>query len=212
MPEITDILNIIQTVIILVFSLVIHENAHARVAYYLGDPTAKYQGRFSLNPLKHMQLAGLLLPLILSLLKLPPIGFAKPVIVNTENFKYPAFYNILVAIAGPLSNLLMAFIAIALYNKLTFLDDFGISGGNEFLLKFSVINLVLFLFNSLPIPPLDGSRIYTSFISKNNTNLLIIIEAVGFGIVILLLRNDRFSEYFTFILQSIITSMAQLVG
>lgn len=188
-----EYLEILQNIVILLFSLVIHENAHARIAYFLGDPTSKYAGRFSLNPLDHIDLVGLILPLILALMHLPVIGAAKPVVVDISNFKHPRFYNILVALAGPLSNFLLATIAILLYNRLSFLPHGIFLSTNQFLINFTIINLLLFMFNLLPIPPLDGSRLYTSFISRENNQ---IIEWSGLILIIFLLGNTKFQEYF----------------
>ena len=207
-----EYLEIAQNIIILLFSLVIHENAHARVAYYLGDPTARNAGRFSLNPLNHIHWLGLLLPLILSFMKLPPVGFANPVEVCVENFKHPKLYNILVALAGPLSNFLLALMAAILYNRLSFLPQITFIVVNKFLVNFCVVNLLLCLFNAIPIPPLDGSRIYTSFIDHKKFKTLSFIEGVGFTLIILLLDNKKFAQSFQSLLKTIIETMEYLSG
>ncbi|MFK7973273.1 MAG: site-2 protease family protein [Rickettsiaceae bacterium] len=207
-----EYLEIIENIVILIFSLVIHENAHARVAYYLGDPTARNVGRFSLNPLKHIEWSGLLLPFILSFMKLPPVGFAKPVPVCIQNFKHPTLYNILVALAGPASNLLLAFIAIILYNRLSFLPQTTFIVVNTFLVNFCIINLLLCIFNAIPIPPLDGSRIYTSFIDHRKIKIHICLEYIGFATIILLLGNKQFTQYFNSLLIYLISIMEYFSG
>lgn len=199
-----EYLEILQNIVILIFSLVIHENAHARVAYYLGDPTSKNDERFSLNPIKHIHWLGLLLPVILSLMHIKPIGFAKPVMVDARNFKHPRFYNILVALAGPISNLLLATIAIMIYTRIGSANAEGILfSASKFLTNFFAINLMLCFFNLLPIPPFDGSRLYTSFIDQTKVKTHGFIEGVGFALVIFMLSNDKISSYFLHLLEYI---------
>lgn len=144
-------------VITLIVSFTMHELAHAYVAYKFGDDTAKKQGRLTLNPIKHLDPFGTILILVAG------FGWARPIPVNRRFFKKPRLAGVLVSIAGPVSNLILAFIGFFL---LVLMHAYGM----EMLAAFSTwldqffsiwiqLNLVLFLFNLLPLPPLDGYRI-----------------------------------------------------
>ncbi len=139
--------------ITLIFAFTFHEFAHAYVAYKFGDDTAKKQGRLTLNPLKHLDPFGTILILIAG------FGWARPVPVNRFFFKRPRLAGVLVSVAGPLSNLVLALIGFAFAFGL---DRFGLSTSDnlyEFFQIFIQLNIVLFVFNLLPLPPLDGYRI-----------------------------------------------------
>ncbi|MDN3017711.1 site-2 protease family protein [Paenibacillus sp. BSR1-1] len=140
-------------VITLAVAFTVHEFAHAFVAYKFGDQTAKNQGRLTLNPLKHLDPIGTLLIFIAG------FGWARPVPVNRFFFKKPRLASILVSAAGPLSNLILAVIGFIVGYGLS---RFGISTSeviNNFINIFINLNIVLFVFNLLPFPPLDGYRI-----------------------------------------------------
>ena len=138
----------------LIFSLTVHEYSHACAALVLGDTTAKDQGRLTLNPLKHLDLVGIMMLFIIGL------GWAKPVPVNIENLINKRRSLYIVALAGPLSNIIIAILStIAFY-----LTD-SQSGYNSFFTYMATINILLALFNLFPIPPLDGSNIIYSFLS-----------------------------------------------
>lgn len=151
-----ELLSILIVVVILLVSIVIHEIAHGATAYWLGDDTAKVAGRLTLNPLAHIEpTISIIMPLVCIIAGLPVIGGAKPVPVNTRKINGGEWGMALVALAGPLSNFLLAFIGYGIFSLL------NISSGlfGSILVLFVKINLGLMLFNLLPIPPLDGSKI-----------------------------------------------------
>lgn len=150
---------------IVLIALTVHEVAHGYAAYKLGDPTAKSLGRLSLNPLRHLDPIGALCMLLFR------FGWARPVPVNTRYFKKPRRDMALTALAGPLSNLCMAILAlmIARYMELITVSINNVGGRILFLLYFffqlfATMNLGLAIFNLIPLPPLDGSRIFLIFL------------------------------------------------
>lgn len=150
----------------LLLALSMHEAAHGFVAYLLGDPTAKHQGRLTLNPLKHLDPIGTIVFFIAR------IGWARPVPVNPRYFKNPRLGMALVALAGPGSNFLMALVFAALFHMIAMYE---ITSQTDPALKVLIplllickagvmVNLILAFFNLMPIPPLDGSRIVSFFL------------------------------------------------
>lgn len=172
-------------------AVVFHEYAHGRVAYWLGDPTARDAGRLTLNPLAHIDPFGtVLLPLLLALLRFalhvnaPLLGYAKPVPINPIYFRRPYHGMMLVAIAGPLTNLALAGIGTAFWYGL---GESTWKGVELFVLYFVVINVVLAVFNLIPVPPLDGSRVLLYFLPDGGKRVLHLIEPFGFVLIFLLL-------------------------
>ena len=153
-----NIIQFIYLIIALVVTLTVHEASHALVAYYLGDPTAKLKGRLSLNPVRHLDPIGSLIFLITQ-----KIGWGKPVPINPANFKHPMRDSALTALAGPMSNFILAF-AVALPWR--YLGDYI----PEYLLLFFQmvfhVSILLGIFNLFPFPPLDGSKILGLVIPK----------------------------------------------
>ena len=156
-----------------VIALVVHEVSHGFAAYKLGDPTAKRSGRLSLNPLRHIDPFGtVVLPLLLMLMNWPIFGYAKPVPYNPSYFKDPRKGDVIVGLAGPASNLVMALVASGLAWALMYVapgafeNQIFIYFYAWFLPMFVLINLYLMFFNLLPIPPLDGSSIFAILIPR----------------------------------------------
>jgi Zn-dependent protease len=152
-----DITYIIVVVVVILLSMTLHEAMHAFVSYWLGDDTAKQQGRLTLNPVKHIDpFLTLLLPLMLAVIGAPIFGGAKPVPFNPNRVRYDEWGAALVAVAGPLTNLLIAFVVFGIY---------ALAGAPQGGLLAMVtvtavmVNLGFFIFNMIPIPPLDGSRV-----------------------------------------------------
>ena len=163
--------------VIFLFALTIHEFAHAATANMLGDPTPRLAGRLTLNPIKHID------PLGLIMLFLVHFGWAKPVPINPYNFKNPARGEMVVSFAGPASNLLAAFLAARVLKLFPLLmATNGLTYG--FISEFIWINVMLAVFNLLPIPPLDGSHFLEPFIPYNYRR---IFEQYGFFILVFIL-------------------------
>jgi Zn-dependent protease len=162
-----DIVITIFSLIVLLFSVIIHELAHGYVANSLGDPTAKYQGRLTLNPIVHLDIFGsIILPLLLFLSQSPVlVGWAKPVPVNPYNFTDQKWGGIKVSLAGPATNLVLALVFGLLIRFLPFEIYQVFTRGDFNILDFIVhINIILAVFNLVPIPPLDGSWLLFQFI------------------------------------------------
>ena len=158
------IATIVITIGVILVSMTIHEAMHGFVAYWLGDDTAKDEGRLTLNPIKHIDpFLTILLPVMLAIFHLPIFGGAKPVPFNPNRVRYGEWGAALVAFAGPLSNFMIAFIAFGLMVVLGYgsTNALMLGGGllGTVLQYFVFINLGFFVFNMLPIPPLDGSRV-----------------------------------------------------
>ena len=153
---------------VLLFALVFHEFSHGWVANKLGDPTAKYAGRLTLNPMAHLDLFGSLMILFVG------FGWAKPVPVDSRYLANPRTDMMKIAFAGPASNLLLAFIAGSII-RLT--GNMGVL--SSMLIMFAQINIMLAVFNMIPIPPLDGSQIFSGLMIRHNPDLVIKLQVHG---------------------------------
>jgi Zn-dependent protease len=177
---------LVPLLLIILVSLSFHEAAHAWTANRLGDPTARSLGRLTLNPLSHIDWFGtVLFPLLMYLLGLIPFGWAKPVPVDARNLAHPRRDFAVVALAGPVSNLILAAVAAVLLSLLP------TSQAGElvwWLLYVTLtINVLLAVFNMLPIPPLDGGNVLSGMVPESTARLIDALRPYGFLILIAML-------------------------
>lgn len=185
-----DYLWLLKTIPAVIIGLTIHELAHAYTAYKLGDMTAKNDGRLTFNPLKHIDPLGFILIVIAG------FGWAKPVGFNPDNLKHKHRDEILISLAGPFSNFLLAILFLIVARALFFLPYFhGTPTGLvvvNLLVLWAVINFGLFVFNLIPIPPLDGSHVYTTFLKEINPKLLQSMYMYGtWGLLLIILIQSN---------------------
>lgn len=206
-----DIQTLLIYIIPLTFAITLHEFAHGWVANQCGDATARMLGRLTLNPIKHIDPMGtILVPIVLYFTGSPFLfGWAKPVPINFNALKYPKRDMILVALAGPASNFIMALlwsfaimIALSLESQLLIeMAKFGV-----------VINLVLGVFNLLPLPPLDGSRIVSALLPNNLAYYYNKLEVYGLYIVLALLFFGIFQKVILPIVRILQVSIFSAIG
>jgi len=176
-----DFIYVVIVLAVILFSMTIHEAMHAYVGYWLGDNTAKLQGRLTLNPIKHIDpFMTIILPITLALVGAPIFGGAKPVPFNPHNIKFGEWGGALIAIAGPLTNFIIAFVSFGVWVMFG-MPDKGVSG-QIFIVLISV-NLGFFIFNMIPIPPLDGSRVLYALAPEFIRRAMEYIERYGVVLV-----------------------------
>jgi Zn-dependent protease len=193
-----DIDSIVQTIAVyaipVLFAISLHEAAHGYVARYFGDPTAAELGRLSLNPVRHIDPFGtIILPLVLSLLHLPALGFAKPVPVDYDRLRNPRKQMAFVAAAGPAANFLMGLGWTILGVVLTLV--FHMTRDNFFIKMIEagiLVNSAMFVFNLIPLPPLDGGRIVTGILPLALARKYAQIERYGIFVFIALIALMQF--------------------
>jgi Zn-dependent protease len=180
------IAEILYQMIAFLFAISVHESAHAWTASRCGDPTARMLGRVSLNPIRHIDLFGtIILPLVAAISGIPLLGWAKPTPVDPRNFRNPMLDDILTSVAGPVSNFIVATGALLLLGGISLssvsghsvitgllggFDDAGsdspLAFAAKLLFELMLINIVLAVFNLIPVPPLDGSHVLRHFLSE----------------------------------------------
>ncbi|MBX4191293.1 MAG: site-2 protease family protein [Candidatus Doudnabacteria bacterium] len=191
-----DPLSVVIFVAILLFSIILHEVAHGLMAEKLGDPTARFMGRLTLNPISHIDPVGsILVPLILLLPTIvsgtPPkflFGWAKPVPVDYRNIRDVRKGLILISIVGPLTNFMLAAIAALVVRYMSNLSDTGLVLLGQVIL----VNIVLSVFNMIPIPPLDGSKVLAGilgYINRDWMHTFLELERYGFILVIVMIMT-----------------------
>lgn len=192
-----DIQGILILFGVIIFSMTLHEVVHAFVGYFLGDDTAKAQGRLTLNPIKHIDpVLTIIMPVALYLMGGPIFGGAKPVPLNPNRIRHGEWGMALVAVAGPLTNLLLAFVAFGLGVIFGIISSDGIMATSigQIVWLFIQVNLGFFVFNMIPVPPLDGSRVLYAlapdgvrrgmeWIERYGLMLILIIVLVGSSIL-----------------------------
>jgi Zn-dependent protease len=201
--------DILFQIVVFMFAISVHESAHAWTAWRLGDPTARMLGRVTLNPIKHIDPIGtVLLPIIALLTHFPVIGWAKPTPVDPRHFKHYVRDDILTSVAGPISNFLIATCAVICLAIISLTSAQGsvivrnmaagyISDTSSMLMPLTLllyeamqINILLGVFNLIPVPPLDGSHVLRHFLPEN---LRRVYDSVGmFGLIVLLFWGGRF--------------------
>jgi Zn-dependent protease len=191
---------IVFAIISILISLVIHEFMHAYVGHLLGDTTAQSEGRLTLNPLSHIDpFMTVILPIITIFTFGVPVLAAKPVPFNPDRVKYDEFGAAMVAAAGPLTNLVLAVIGALILRTIG-----GAGVAADFFSEFVVLNVALFVFNSIPIPPLDGSRVLYAFAPEPLQDLMRAIEPFGLMVIFALVLLGGFGGFLNNINQTIL--------
>ena len=188
------IISVISSLAVIFFTLPIHEWAHGFVSTKLGDPTPKYQGRLTLNPMAHIDWVGAAAILLFG------IGWAKPVQVNARYYKNPKWGMALVALAGPLSNIITAFIALLLHYIIY----------TVLILVNASVEVYLAVFNLIPIPPFDGSRILFTFLPQKYYFKIMLYERYIFVVLFVLLYIGIFDAPISFLSNGILNAINSL--
>lgn len=186
-----EISSLLISALAVIVGIVVHESAHALAAYALGDKTARSRGRVSLNPLNHIDPFGtILLPLLMIAAGGPVFAFAKPVPVYLGNLKHPKRDELLISLAGPASNIVLACLGALLLSGVVNGSLWGLAAGSvlvEFSLTFIFVNLSLAFFNLIPLPPLDGSSILVPFLKGGALNTYYRVQQYAMPILIVVL-------------------------
>lgn len=206
-----DPIYIALVIAVVLLSMTLHEAMHAYTSYWLGDDTAKREGRLTLNPIAHIDpFLTLALPIMLAVLGLPIFGGAKPVPFNPMRVRYEEFGAALVGLAGPLTNLVIAFVVFGFYALL------GTPSGflGEAMVLTVLVNLGFFIFNMLPIPPLDGSRLLYALAPDGARRFMEVIERQGILLVfaVVLLFSSQIGQFILGVRDAIVAVFAAFFG
>jgi len=183
-----DLVDILKIAPAAVIGLTVHEFSHAYAAYKLGDSTAKEEGRLTLNPLKHIDWLGFFLIIIAG------FGWAKPVSFNPNNLKNKHRDEIIISVAGPISNFILAILFFIIARILYSTNYFQTSGLEiiNLIMTWGIINFSLFVFNLIPIPPLDGSHIYLTYLKEINPKLMTNMYKWGtLGLILIIVADNK---------------------
>ncbi len=175
--------EIVVVLVSIILSMAVHEAMHGFAAHWLGDDTAALEGRLTLNPLKHIDVfTTVLLPMVLILSHLPPFFAAKPVPFNPNRVKYEEYGAALIGLAGPLTNLALAVLAAGVFRLWGIHQGYNIYNS---IVLFTEVNIGFFVFNMIPFPPLDGSRVLYAFAPEPLQEIMLRIEQMGFVAIII---------------------------
>ncbi len=217
--EIVDVLIVLG---VIVGSMILHELAHGVVAYVLGDDTAKENGRLTLNPLKHLDpFMSIVVPILLYISGMPIFGGAKPVPIDPGNFKHRERDMALVGIAGPLTNFVLAFVffLIGYWTGLFLIKDGGMyidpnDIWSNLVASGVLVNLGFMIFNLIPIPPLDGSRVLYAIAPDGVRNVMLLMERFGIIIIyaLIVIMGGAFSSLIINARSGILSFFCWIVG
>ena len=222
MRFLSDPIGLLYFIPSFLIAITVHEVAHAYTAWKLGDPTASAMGRISLNPMRHIDPIGLIIMVVIG------FGWAKPVQINPRNFKNEKLGMAISALAGPVSNIIMAFAGLIIYNIIVALSDNlilinGVLLGSgevsavtlsavRFSLEFVRWNILFAVFNMIPIPPLDGSRIVNYFLPPRLSNYYSYVERYGFIVLVMLLWTGILSRPLIFMQDLLLNGMSRVIS
>ncbi len=206
-----DIITLLVRAVVVLLAISVHEMAHGYMAYWLGDKTAKSMGRLSLNPFRHLDIVGSLCLLFFG------FGWAKPVVVNPYCFKKPRRDMILTSLAGPLSNFIMAFLGLVIFKvllmtKVLYFNLLLTDIVMTFVEHFVFLNIGLGVFNLLPVPPLDGSKIFLPFLPQRLYADIMRYEHLGWIVLMVALALDVLSPVIGTVGSWVFEALAFLVG
>ena len=215
---IMDLAYLGMVLVVILVSMTLHEAMHAFMGYFLGDDTAKAEGRLTLNPLKHIDpFMTLLLPLLLAMLGLPIFGGARPVPFNPQRVRHGEWGAAFVALAGPLTNLFLAFLAFGVGVVSGVITNGGLIQNTlvgQIISLVVLVNLGFFVFNMLPLPPLDGSRVLYALAPEGVRRGMEWIERYGVMVVfiIIMIGQAAIGRIMTFATNGIIQLFCMIFG